>query len=93
MTIKIVSNQELLMTALNISYKNIPKGSIVYKEVTENVETLLLQNEEGHTVAHWLANFKTYEEATTTFPPEVLVAYSTLWKQTVEDVLVEEGKI
>jgi len=60
------------------------------KWYTDDKEILMLQDSDGRSVAHILAdNHPTWN----TNIPEILILYSSMWKETVEDVLVKKGKI
>ena len=80
--IKNLSNYELFKIAVDIKDH----------KVEETMELLLLKNEYGGTITHWLCMFETYTNYTI-YPPEVLVLYSSILRETVEDSLIRRGKI
>jgi len=58
--------------------------------ITEDKEILMLQDSDGRSVAHILAdNHPTWN----TNIPEILILYSSMWKETVEDTLVGRNRI
>jgi len=57
---------------------------------TENKEVLMLQTSSGVSVAYLLAK---YHPTWKTDDIEILISYSWVWKQVVEDILVEKNKI
>jgi len=94
-----INNKEIIETKEILMRQNKDGFSVAHRLVwdsgytswsTNDKKILMIKDKDGYSVAHGLAH---HHSTWITDDPEILSLYAPGWKETVEDTLIQRGKL